>query len=98
MSDLIDGLTLGFSVFTWIVSLCFMAFWFRAIGSFMRQALGGMNPALARDPPTFKVSILRVFCRHHDVSRVQNSWGTKYTACTRCGINVNLGKKQEAWR
>lgn len=98
MSDLIDGLTLGFQVFTWAVSMCFMAFWFTMMGRFMREAMVGLNPSFNRNPPTGKVAILRLLCSHRHVSRVQNSWGTKYTACTRCGKDVNRGKRQEAWR
>lgn len=98
MSDLIDGLTLGFQVFTWLVSLAFMAFWFRAIGNFSRQLAGSINPTFNRDQPSQKVSIRRIWCQHRHVSRVRNSWGLQYTACTACGHDVNRGKRKEDWR
>lgn len=98
MSDLIDGLTLGFQVFTWFIGLCFMAFWFKATGNFMRQAMSGLNPTFNRNPPSQKVAFRRFFCRHRHVSNVKDQYGRHYLACTACGHDVNHGKNKEEWR
>lgn len=93
MSDLVDGLTLGFQVFSWIVGLFFMAYWFRAMGNFNRSVMASLNPTFNRNPPSGKVALRRLWCSHRHVSRVRNSWGLQYTACTSCGKDVNLGKR-----
>lgn len=98
MSDLIDGLSLGFQILSFAVSLAFMAFWFKMMGRFMREALSGLNPTFSRNPPSAKVMLRRMYCSHRSVSRVRNSYGLNYTACTNCGKDVNHGKRQEDWR
>lgn len=98
MGDVIDGLSLTLSFLSFVVMLAFMAFWFTMVGRFMREALSGLNPTLARDPPSAKVMVRRLYCRHRLVARVKNSWGLNYTACTGCGVDVNRGKRKEDWR
>jgi len=98
MSDLIDGLRLGFEVFTWLVSMAMMVFYFRLVGAFFRQLAGSINPTLNRDPRTMKISLRRLICNHRHVSRVRNSYGLNYTACTHCVKDVNAGKRTQEWR
>jgi hypothetical protein len=98
LSDVIDGLGLALGMLQFVVSLAFMAFWFKMMGNFMRQALSGLNPTLARHKPTGKVAIRRLWCRHRHVSRIKDEYGRAYTACTACGHDVNQGKFKEEWR
>lgn len=98
MGDVIDGLNLALNFLSWIVGLCFMAFWFSMAGRFMRDLAASINPTFNRNPPTAKVMLRRLWCSHRDVSRVRNSWGLNYTACTMCGKDVNYGKRKEDWR
>jgi hypothetical protein len=97
MSDLIDGLHFGFDFLQWMVGLAFMAFWFRAVGRLVREGMRGLNPSLGRDPPSGTIAIRRMWCRHTHISRVRNAWGLNYTACTKCGSDVNAGKRKEFW-
>lgn len=98
MGDVIDGISLAFQILSFVVTLGFAAFWFTMVGRFMREAMAGLNPTFSRNPPSFKVAVRRLWCTHKGVSRVQNAWGLKYTACTNCGFDVNRGKRQEDWR
>lgn len=98
MGDVIDGLALGLGVLQFAVFLGFMAYWFSRMGRFSREVASALNPTLARDPPSDKVLLRRMYCRHRQVSRVRNAYGTRYTACVACGVDVNRGKRTEEWR
>lgn len=98
MSNTIDGLSLGLDFIQWAVSLAFMAFWFKMMGRFMREAMASVNPTFNRNPPSAKVSMRRIWCKHTHVSRLRNSYGLNYTGCTSCGVDVNRGKRPEEWR
>lgn len=91
MGDVIDGIGLAFNILSFVASLAFMAFWFRMIGRFMREAMAGLNPTFNRNPPSGKVLLRRLWCRHRAVARVRNGYGLNYTACTACGIDVSKG-------
>lgn len=98
MGDVIDSLQLGLGVLQFAIMLGFLAYWFTRMGRFSRELASALNPTFRRDPPGDKVLLRRLFCSHREISRVRNAYGLQYTACTRCGIDVNAGKRKEEWR
>ena len=61
-----------------------------------RMWLSTRNPILARNTPTGKYMLRRMFCHHNKgYTKVRDAYGRNYTACTYCGADVNAGKSFE---
>lgn len=98
------------SVFAWtklvlttllsLGSLTLMVLFYVFVWRLARMWFATLNPVLSRNTPsTGKYILRRMFCRHRGaVARIRDPYGRHYTACGRCGIDVNEGKAREEWR
>lgn len=66
----------------------------RRSGDFIAGVFGSGTATMRDGRPTIK----SIFCKHRVLAHVRNAYGRNYTACCKCGVDVNRGKSKEEWR
>jgi hypothetical protein len=97
-SDAVEWAKFGFQVFAWAVSMAISVVTFMIMGQFVHGLWAFYTEGRGGPPPTFRVLLRRIYCRHRSLSRVKNRYGHRQTLCSECGKDVHKNRQWEMRR
>lgn len=101
MSSGAEWADVGVHLVLGLASLALSVWMMTAMMGFMRGMMEHIlpnNPVLNRYARGTKRKLSSLWCNHRaPYAKVRDPWGKHYTACSKCGKDLNQGKPQEEW-
>lgn len=107
MSEAVEWARLGFDIFKYVIGWVFQVITWIAIWIMLRHVWRFYTEGRAGEgPPAFRVLLRRLWCRHPHITRVSRSRHLTHIGrlarhdprerrCTRCGVNIDAGRRPE---
>lgn len=93
-----EWVDLGFRVLVVTVSLLFQVLILVLLWRFFQAVAQPWMHRRGSSFPSPRIFFRRIYCKHPVVARTRDPYGRNFTACARCGVDINQGRPREQWR